>query len=562
MRKSLILALLVMFVLVGCTPAAPTTAPETPQAGAQPTTAVEATALPTEAAATDVPATTQEPVENTTPQVFTRAITSEPSGLDPQGAAGAGQNILLPYLFDTLVYRDLDNNYQPYLAESWEIAGDGKSATFTLREGITFHDGTPLNAEAVKFTFERLIQQGERSVLASMATNIETIEAVDDRTVRFNFKEPTTTLLSSLANPYAGIVSPQAVETLGEGFGQKPVGSGAFVLEKWEPGVAITLTKNPDYAWAPAVVENQGAPHLDQLVFKIIPDVSQQVTALQAGEVDVLFVNQTSHVSRLQQDPNVELVETTLNSLIYLGFNLKNPPFDDVLVRQALSHAVNKEELVQIGLGGIGTPAFAPLAPTLPGFDPALKEDELGFDLEKTKALLTEAGYTQAGDGTWSKDGQPLTATLLTSTRPPNQALATVLQSQLAAAGVTVEIQMLDSAAAQEAAGQGNFDLLLWRYDWNDADVLRVYLSSSRIGRTNRNYYSNPEVDALLDQAVAEMDEAQRNALYLEAQKLILADAPWQPLYTPKDYMAIRKNVEGVVMGPMGRMLLNDVVKK
>jgi peptide/nickel transport system substrate-binding protein len=310
------------------------------------------------------------------------------------------------------------------------------------------------------------------------------------------------------------------------------------------------------------VIENRGAPHVDRLVFKIIPDVAQQVSALQAGEVDVLFINQTSHVSRLEQDPEVELVETTLNSLIYLGFNLKKAPFDDLRVRQALSHAVNKEELVATALGGIGEPAFAPLAPTLPGFDPSLQSYELGFDLEKTTALLSEAGYAQDANGVWSKDGQPLSATLLTSTRPPNQALATVLQGQLKAAGVQLEVVQLDSAAVQEALTQGNFDLMLWRYDWNDADVLRVYLSTARIGRTNRNNYSNPEVDALLDQAAAELDEEARDALYLEAQQKILQDVPWQPLYTPKDFMAIRKDVSGVVMGPMGRMLMNDATKE
>jgi peptide/nickel transport system substrate-binding protein len=365
-----------------------------------------------------------------------------------------------------------------------------------------------------------------------------------------------------VANPYAGIVSPQAVQAAGDAFPMQPVGSGAYLLEKWDPGVAITLVKNPQYAWAPAVVENQGAPHIDRLVFKIIPDVTQQISALQAGEVDVLFVNQTSHVARLEQDPEIELVETTLNSLIYLGFNLKKEPFDDILVRQALSHAVNKEELVITALGGIGEPAFAPLAPTLPGFDPSLKSYELGFDLEKSAALLTEAGFAQDASGGWSKDGQPLKASLLTSTRPPNQALATVLQSQFKAAGVQVEIVQLDSSAVMEALGKGDFDLMLWRYDWNDADVLRVYLSSARIGRTNRNHYSNPAVDALLDQAAAEMNDDARSALYLEAQQMILADVPWQPLYTPKDFMAIRKNVSGVVMGPMGRMLMNDATKE
>jgi peptide/nickel transport system substrate-binding protein len=385
------------------------------------------------------------------------------------------------------------------------------------------------------------------------------VEVVDATTVRFDFTEPSSTFLSSVSNPYAGIISPTAAKASGENFANQPVGSGPFKFDKWEPGIAVTLVKNPDYAWAPEAVQNQGAPFIDTLVFKVLPDASQQVSALQAGEVDALFVNQTSHVAKLKADPSVEVVETTLNSLIYLGFNLKKTPLDDVRVRQALSHAVNKDELVKTALGGVGSEAFAPLAPTLPGFDPALKSEELGFDLEKAKTLLQDVGFAPGSDGMMIKDGQPIKLTLVTSTRPPNQALATVLQSQMKAAGVQVEIQLLDSNAVQEVLGKGEFDMMLWRYDWNDPDVLRTYLTTSRIGRTNRNSYSNEKVDALLEDAAHEMDDTERNALYLEAQKLILQDAPWQPLYTPKDFMVIRKDLTGVVMGPMGRILLNDV---
>lgn len=555
-RKLFLLVLVMMTVLAACTPAATVTQPAAPGAPEQ----ADPTAANTEAPAVGAPTEAVAPADDGEEQVVTRALTSEPGGLDPQGVAGAGQNTILPYLFDTLVYRDIDNTYKPYLAESWEISEDGKQVTFTLRPNITFHDGTPLDAEAVKYNFDRIKEQGQQSVLSSMVAQIQSIDVIDSLNVRFTFPAPSSTLLSSLSTAYAGIVSPTAAKESGEVFGQKPVGSGAYMMESWEPGVAVTLVKNPNYAWAPGTeaIENQAAPTIDRLVFKIIPDVTQQVTAFQAGEIDMLFVNQPSHVAKLQADPNTELIETQLNSLIYLGFNLQKPPFDDVKVRQALSHVVNKEELLQTALGGIGVVAFSPLAPTLPGFDPSVKENELGFDLEKTKSLLTEAGFTQAADGAWSKDGQAFSLTLVTSTRPPNPAIATVLQSQFKAAGIPVEVQALDSTAAQEALTGGQYDLMLWRYDWNDADVLRTYLSSSRIGRTNRNFYSNSELDALLEQAAQELDDAARNALYLDAQQIILADAPWQPLYSPVDYMAIRKEVTGIDMGAMGRVMMND----
>ena len=562
MNKKLFLLFLVLsMMMTGCAPTQPSAqavdtaqvAPTSPAEVSPATAAVIETAVVTEPAAAIVPAAVSE-------EPITRALTSEPTGLDPHGAAGSGQNAILPFLFDTLVYRDLDNSVKPYLAERWEVAKDGKTITFFLKEGLTFQDGTPLDAAAVKFSFERL-KANTKSPIAGGLADVEQIEAVDAATVRFVFSHPSSTFLSTVATPYTGVVSPKAAQESGDAFGQNPVGSGPYQLESWSPGISITLVRNPDYHWAPPVVSNPASPLTGTLVFKIIPDPSSQLTAFENGEVDILFVNQPGHVAKLKKDPNATVVETTLNSLIYLGFNSQKAPFDNVEVRQALSHAVNKEEVLQIALGGIGEVAFAPLAPTLPGFDPVLKSSELGYDPEKAKSLLQAAGFEQTADGGWAKDGVPLQVTLLTSTRSPNLAIATVLQAQYKAIGIPVEIQQLESQAAMDASSQGKFDLLLWRYDWNDADVLYTNLSTGRIGRTNRTFYSNPALDTLLEQALRSMNESERNALYLEAQQIILRDAPWQPLYTPKDFMAFSNKVDGVVVGPMGRLLLNDAVK-
>jgi peptide/nickel transport system substrate-binding protein len=487
-----------------------------------------------------------------------RAMTSEPGQIDPQGSPSSGLSLVLPYLFDTLVVRDLDNSVHPLLAESWEVSDDGLEVTIKLKEGVTFHDGTPLNTEAVRFTFERFKEKGMRSPIYGGIMQIATIEAVDDLTVRFTFGQPAANFWSTLSMPYAGIISPDSAreaDASGEG---NLVGSGPFILDSWETGQALTFVRNPDYDWGPSVVENQGPPYLDKFVYKLIPDAATQLAALQAGEVDVIFINQPSHRLTLEADESIQLEDALLNSLIYLGFNCQKSPFDEVPVRQALSHAVNKAEIVSVALGGLGQEAFAPLPPTLPGFDASLKEYELGYDPQKAQELLVEAGFQQKEDGSWERDGQPLKGLLLTSTRAPNEAIATVLQSQFKAIGVPVEIQQLDSKAVMEATGEGQFDLLLWRYDWNDPDALNIFLGSDRIGSSNRVAYGNAEVDALLEQGAHEMDEAARERLYVEAQKTILQEAPWQPLYTPIDVMAMSKRVLGAKIGYMGRMLLND----
>lgn len=490
--------------------------------------------------------------------ILVRAMTSEPSMIDPQGAPSSGLSLVSPYLFDTLVVRNVDNTVLPSLAETWEVSDGGTAITMSLKSGVTFHDGTPMDAEAVKLTFERFKEVGTASPIYEGISQITEVEAVDDATVRFHFDLPAANFWSAISMPYAAVLSPASMQAAAADPTAHLVGTGPFILKDWTAGQSMTLERNPNYAWGPATAQNQGAPYLEQLIFKVIPDTSTQLAALEAGEVDVIFINQPSHKQKLESDPNITLHETVLNSLIYLGFNTQAAPFDEIPVRQALAHAINKDEIVTLALGGLGQTAYAPLPPTLPGFDPSLKEHELGFDLERSRALLAEAGFEETANGGWVRDGQPLSARLLTSTRPPNEAVATLIQSHLSAIGIPVEIHQLDGKAVMEATAKGEFDLLLWRYDWNDPDALNIFLSSPRIGSTNRVGYSNPEVDALLEAGAHELDEVARNALYVQAQQIILTDAPWQPLYVPIDVLAVRNRIQGAEPGYMGRLLLND----
>jgi peptide/nickel transport system substrate-binding protein len=568
-HSSIAIMLLLASLLGACTPAAPAPAVAPDQSAAAATTvaptAAAETAQPTAVESAPVPAEpTAAPaaeVPTAAPArggIFVRAMTSEPATIDPQGAPSSGLSLVLPYLFDTLVVRDTDNSLLPLLAESWDVAPDGKTITMTLRSDVVFHDGEPLTADTVRLTFERFKESGKKSPIYGGVRQISGIDAADDLTVRFTFDEPAANFWSTISMPYAGILSPASIAQSAAEPATRLVGTGPFTLGDWQTGQSMTLVRNEDYAWGPALNENRGAPYLDQLVFKVIPDATTQLAALEAGEVDVIFINQPDHLARLQQSDDVRLHEAVLNSLIYLGFNTQKAPFDDARVRQALAHAVNKDEILSLALGGVGIKAFAPLPPTLPGFDESLAEHELGFDPAASASLLGEVGFAQGSDGTWQRDGQALKAVLLTSTRAPNDAIAALVQSQLKAVGVEVEIQQLDSKAVMEATTAGNFDLLVWRYDWNDPDALNIYLGSDRIGSTNRVAYGNPAVDDLLGRGARELDEATRQQLYVEAQKLILADAPWQPLYVPLDVIAISTRIEGARAGYMGRLLVND----
>lgn len=486
-------------------------------------------------------------------------MTSEPVEIDPQGAANAGLSLVLPYVFDTLITKQKDGKLVGLLAENWLASPDGKTVDVKLKPGVKFHDGSKLDSAAVVYTFERFKKVGDKSPIAGDVKAISRVEAIDELTVRFGFDKPTATILSTLTMPYAGIMSPSAVAAAGEEVGRKPVGTGPFTLGEWKQGVSITLVRNPDYRWGSPELQNQGPVHVEKLVYKVIPDANSQLAALQAGEVDVMFINEPGQMARLEKEPSIRVERVNLDALIYLGYNCAKPPFDDVKVRQALSYAIDKATIIQTALAGLGEKANTPLTPGMLGYDPALGSYGQGYDPAKTHALLVEAGFAQATDGTWLRDGKKLSGKLLTSNRAPNEAIATVLQSQLKAVGIPVEIQQLDSAAVQKATTEGAFDLLLWRYEWNDPDGLNIYLSSSRIRQTNRVFYSNKEVDALFERGLRELDSEKRIAIYGEAQKIILAESPWQPLYMPVEGMAFRDRVKGLRIGAFGRTLVNDV---
>lgn len=493
---------------------------------------------------------------------LTRAMTSEPVSLDPQGPANAGLNLALPYLYDTLITRTREGKFVPHLAESWQVSPDGKSVEIKLKSGVKFHDGSPLNAAAVVFTFDRFKKVGDKSPIAANIKSMSKVEAVNDTTVRFTFAEPNASVWGTLSMPYAAILSPSAVQGNADDFSTKAVATGPFKLGEWKRGVSITLVRNPDYNWGPAETKNKGPVLLDKLVFKVIPDASTQMSALQSGDVDAVFVTEPAQLTQAKTDKGLKTDAINLDSLIYLGYNVAKAPFDDVKVRQALSYAVDKADIVKTALGGLGLEAGTPLPPSLLGYDKALESYGQKYDPAKAKTLLTEAGFAQGADGAWQKGGKKLGGKLLTSNRAPNEAIATLLQSQFKAIGVAVEIQQLESAAVQKATTEGSFDLLLWRYDWNDPDALNIYLGTSRIRQTNRVFYSNKQVDDLLAKGLTEFDVEKRAKIYQDAQQIILTEAPWQPLYYPMEGLVYRDRVNGLVISSLGRMLVNDVTLK
>ena len=315
--------------------------------------------------------------------------------------------------------------------------------------------------------------------------------------MRFTFRQPAATFFSAISQPYAAILSQSAVDAAGDTFGQHPIGTGPFVLSEWKAGQSLTLTPNPDYAWGPADVENKGTPHIDELVMRIIPDSAARDAALIAGEIDITYVDLPDEIRELDTHDDITITDLDTSAIYYLAFNMQKPPLDQLAVRQALSHLVNKDELVALAFDDIARTAYTLLPPDLPGNSPDLQQYELTYDPDRARQMLLDAGMTADADGMLQWQGAPLELALVTSARSVNTAMITVLESQFRTGGVALNIQQMEVAAATEAANAGEHDLFLWRYTWNDPDALHMWFGADRIGNGNRAFYSNAEVDGL-----------------------------------------------------------------
>ncbi len=462
----------------------------------------------------------------------TMIVTRDPVSLDPHTTLDPGAPILLAYIYDTLVYQTPTGEVLPSLAESWTVSEDGLSITFTLKPGIVFSNGEPVNADAVIFTFQRLQSVGQRSLIYDEISNITAFEKVDDLTVTFQLEEPSATLLSALTYPYAGILEPSAVEAAGDTYGQNPVGTGSFILESWVPESELVFVPNPNYGghrpWTDA-----GTASIDALRVRFSTDESARVNALLADEADIVYLASGAQLDRVGE--GFTILESPARALVYLGFNTARAPFDNPDVRRAVEQAINKEDVLALAVNGIGQILNAPLPPTVFGFDETIDSEGLPYDPNAAQNLLASSGVTI---------DRPIR--ILTSTFPTFEAIGVVLQAQLAQLGITAEITVLDFAAVRDVALGGDYDILITRYDWNDPDVLWRYLGTDNLGNTNRYFYSNPELDALLVDARQTFDPAARAALYADAQRLIMQDAPIISLYVPQTMVVISDRVQNV----------------
>lgn len=432
-------------------------------------------------------------------------------------------------IYETLVRLDQDLNLVPGLAESWEPQDNGKVWIFHLRKGVKFHDGTPFNADAVKYSY------GDRGYVTQVKTlQLENIEALDDYTVKFTCVKPIPlpTYLTHVAWP---IVSPTSIDS--EGKFTKPIGTGPFKFSKHTKGQEVVLERNDDY-WG-------GKQKLEKVIFKIIPDASTRMMALTSGDVDMSIKVPESEVKKLEQDPKITVHKKMTTFTDFMQFNCARPPFDDVNVRKAVAYSIDTEGIVKNILNNIGVAAKG--RPYSPVMMYSSKDLPLySQDLDKAKSILADAGWKDKdGDGILEKDGKQLKIDLVLSPSwsARQQKIAEACQAQLTKAGFAVNVKQMEGAAMEQLEKEGNFDILMRTgfFVWGPyPHHVKIHHS-----KNYKSHYNNPAYDQLVDKGESEINEEEKQKIYTDIQKMILEELPAFYLVHEQKIVATRSNVKG-----------------
>lgn len=482
--------------------------------------------------------------------------------MDPQVSQLDVSGMVQRAVLDSLVFQEEDGSFSPWLAKEWEVSDDSTEYTFTLRDDVTFTDGEAFDAEAVKANFDRIVDPETASAQAASmlgADFYEGTEVVDDHTVKVTFTQPYAPFLQAASTPQLGFYSPavlaESADQLKAGGPDITVGTGPFELTEYTPDQEIVYTRNDDYAWGP---HGESAPKFETLRVEIQPEASVRTGVIESGEAD-LASNIPPNLAKDLGDPiAVDSVEYPgLPYSLYL--NEKYGVFADEKVRQAFARGIDIDPAVKEIFFDQFPRAWSVLGSTTPGYDASL-EGTWAFDQDEANALLDEAGWTERNaDGIRTKDGQPLSVRWIAWTPVPDDraALANAIQSDLKEIGFDVVREVLEPGAYNEQYGPKTFDLTDWGFSGVDPDLLRSHLHTD--GFQNASQVSDPEVDTLLEQAVASSDQDERNAIYTQLQEWNAEYTAIVPLYSPSAITAVGERVDGLDYDLYGRPLFYDV---
>lgn len=540
----LVLALIAALIFAAC--AAPVPAPTPAEGG--------------EAGEAAVPAQEQEEATPAAGGTLTIARPTDAVGLDPKVETTSPGNWVMSNIYETLVKLDTDMTFQPGLAESWEQVAPDRWR-FHLRQGVTFHDGTDFTAEDVKFSIERIKNPEDPGRSASNLRPITAVEVVDDYTVDVVTDGPYGPLLNIMSLVYAtGIVSPDAVAQYGEDFTRNPVGTGPFRFVEWQTNDRITIERFEGYWGDPA--------KLEQVIYRVIPEESARMLALDTGEVDMVMQPAPSQLGIYREDPGFTVHETPGARVIFFGMVTDRAPLDDVRVRQALNYGFDKQSVVDNILEDAAFLPEAYISPPIFGF--ADVSEYFSYDPEKAVSLLEEAGWVdEDGDGMREKEGEPLT---ITHFSPRGRYLkdaevSEAFQAAMRELGVDVELEVMEWGTLFEQLRQPDLPANLFTIGWSTATGDADYTLGPLFGCDsfppngwNSMQYCNQTFDELVAQAGASTDQEERAQLYAQALQILAEDAVVVPVYNTKETIVTSADVQGFDQHPIDYYLWLDNV--
>ncbi len=468
------------------------------------------------------------------------AVSTEPPGLDPTtNAAGIIRRLLHHNVYECLVQVNERGELQPQLATAWEVSSDGLAYTFLLREGVRFHNGETLNAEAVKQSFARAMDPATGHPRPEYYAGIVEIEAVDEHRVRFHIAEPDAAFLSLLALGESVIVPPGA-----EDLARHPSGTGPFTFSEWRPADRLVLQRNPDY-YMP------GVPAVEGVVFRFIADPAAQRAALLAGAVDVVAEITPELAVELEPNPRFTVVSGPSNLVQILAVNNERSPFDDLLVRQALAHAVDRDAVIErVFFGLYGTPIGSHLTPALPFY-----RDMTALyphDPHRARELLAEAGYPEGFGATMTLPGN----------YPQHVRTGEVIAAQLEQVGIRVQMERVDWATwLEQVFAQGAYDLtVIGHIGRLDPALMLTGYGPDRLDYYYRLGWRSDELDQLLEEGAVTVDTDRRTTIYGRVQEILAEEVVNVFLQDMHDIVAMRAEITGIAVYPIYVLDLSQVV--
>lgn len=483
---------------------------------------------------------------------------AEPRSLDPHVATATTDFRIAANIYEGLVrFAEGSLEIAPALAERWEISPDGRTYTFYLRRGVTFHDGTLLDAEAVRFNFGRLLEEDHPWYstgpfpLSFFFEKIQAIETPDSHTVVFRLSESFAPFLANLAYPTGFMVSPAAVRKYGREFGRHPVGTGPFVFECWESNRAVRLTRNPQY-W-------DGTARLAKVIFRPIADGNARMTELLTGGCDVVVDVPPDVVTYFRKRPGFRILEATGPHLWFLILNTKEGPFADRRVRLAANLAIDRAAMVRDLLQGTATLATGPV-PSAFVWATEASQEPFPHDPEEALRLVREAGYEGATVTLYASEGG-------SGMLAPRE-MAAAIQADLAAIGLQVKIETFEWSTYLDRVNsglEGQADMAQMAWMVNDPDTLPYLALRSEAmpanGGFNSGYYNNPEMDRLIREGRAAVNPLERARIYRQLQRLAREDVPWVYVASWRQNAAVRDVVRGLELQPSFLFLLKSTWK-